>query len=273
MKTRPIATLFPLIALFALLAGAAPAMALGRAGYTMEVLVDGRPLTEQQARDRTYIEALRGREYSIRVTNHTGSRIAVALSVDGLNTIDARTTSPRDARKWILDPYDTIVLDGWQLSNHDARRFFFTTEDQSYGAWLGRTKNLGLISAAVFRERRARYETPEITGSVDSRERGAAAGPSARSEAERKAAPQAAEDFAATGIGRRLDHDVRRVHFDAEVNPAAVLELRYEYHDALVKLGVLPPPDAGRDDALARRERARGFRGGYCPDPFERGAF
>ena len=68
-----------------------------------------------------------------------------------------------------------------------------------------------------------------------------AAGEMERSE---KAMPQAEsspdDELAATGIGRELQHNVRRVAFEAEAKPAAVLELRYEYHDALVRLGVLP---------------------------------
>ena len=131
---------------------ALPVAAIERGSYSLEILVDGIPLTEYAARGKTYIEAREDREYSIRVTNDTGRRIAVALSVDGLNTIDAKTTSARRASKWILSPYQTITLDGWQTSESTARRFFFTTEKDSYGAWLGRTSNLGVISAAVFRE-------------------------------------------------------------------------------------------------------------------------
>jgi hypothetical protein len=77
------------------------------------------------------------------------------------------------------------------------------------------------------------------------------------------------EDLAATGIGRELEHRVRRVRFESESSPAAVLELRYEYRDALVRLGVLPPSYAWKEDPLHRRERARGFEDfDFAPDPF-----
>ena len=120
----------------------------------MEILIDGIPICEYPAWGKTYIEALKRREYSVRLRNRTAERIAIALSVDGLNSIDARTTTARDARKWVLGPYETITLDGWQVSSATARKFFFTTEEKSYGNWLGKTKNLGLIAAAVFREKR-----------------------------------------------------------------------------------------------------------------------
>ena len=63
----------------------------------MEILVDGSPLREYPARGTTYIEARKGKEYAVRLRNHTPERIAIALSVDGLNSIDAKTTRASDA--------------------------------------------------------------------------------------------------------------------------------------------------------------------------------
>lgn len=255
-------------------AAAVPLAAIERGPFSLEILVDGIPLEEFAARGKTYIEATEGREYSIRVTNHTARRIAVAVSVDGLNTIDAKTTTAGESSKWILSPYQTITLDGWQTSSTTARRFFFTTEEESYGAWLGRTTNLGVISAAVFRERIPDPPAPIVE--PRSREGGRAQGkkesrrmesaPSAGS-----AAPESelSDEMAATGIGRELDHRVRRVRFEAESSPAALIELRYEYHDTLVRLGVLPRPYAHDRRRLERRESARGFEGlEFAPDPF-----
>jgi hypothetical protein len=250
-----------LMPLLLLLAVAAPAAALEHGPYSIDILVDGRPLAEYAARGTTYIEALEGREYSIRLRNHTGLRIAVALSVDGLNTIDAKTTTARDASKWIIEPYGSITLDGWQTGATTARRFFFTTERDSYGAWLGKTKNLGVITAAVFREKRRQ---PAPTWFKEGK-------PSSKIRAAEPESLGLSDDMAATGIGRETRHDVRRIQFDAERHPAAVLEIRYEYHDALVKLGVLPSRYTCHEDPLARRERARGFEDmEFAPDPYGR---
>ncbi len=267
-----------------LLAAAGPAHALEQSPISMEILVDGIPLAEYAARNTTYVEAIEGREYTIRLENRTGGRVAVALSVDGMNTIDAKTTSAREASKWILQPYQTLLLDGWQTGPDTARRFFFTTEEKSYGAWMGKTQNLGIVSAAAFRERR-RDPVPihrplhkrrsELSGDAP----GAAEAPSRiEGEAsESKAAPLGrrpelqpppSDDLAATGIGQKFDHRVRRVRFEAESSPAAVMEIRYEYHDALVRLGVLPRSYARWEDPLERRERARGFEDfDFAPSP------
>src|SRR5438094_10505716 len=122
-------------------------------GFSVEVLIDGRPVTEYAARGRRYVEALQDAEYELRIHNPTSSRVAVALSVDGLNTIDARHSSAWDAHKWVIEPYGTISVRGWQMSSENARRFYFTTERDSYAAKLGQAANLGVISAVFFRER------------------------------------------------------------------------------------------------------------------------
>ena len=253
-----------------------PALAMSEDRYSMEILVDGRPMEEHAARGRTYLEALEGRDYSIRLRNRTGTRVAVALSVDGLNTIDARTTTPEEASKWILGPYQTIVIDGWQTGPSTARRFFFTSEDRSYGAWLGKTRNLGVIAAAFYKERPGLpapiWKEGEGADRPDGPMRDSSPSPgsreSVRSEAYGSPPP---DDNAATGIGREVGHSVRRVPFDAEPSPVAVLQVRYEYRDALVRLGVLrDEPPCG--DVLDRRESAQGFDGlEFAPDPYRRG--
>ena len=240
------------------------------AGYSMEVLVDGMPAAELPHGGRTYIEAGRGREYAVRLTNHTGARVAAALAVDGLNSIDAKRTTSREAAKWILGPYESIVIEGWQTSGATARKFFFTTEERSYGAWLGKTEDLGVISAAFFRERPGCFPRDfdsKMKRNEEAPPRAEARADAGASERQAQAAPK--DENAATGIGRELDHRVRQVEFDEEDAPAAVVSLRYEYRDSLVKLGVLPRFPV--DDPLARRERARGFEDtGWAPDPYRR---
>ena len=223
----------------------------GTGGFGLTVLVGDNP-REQYSHDGTlYVEALRGASYSLRLTNPTPYRVAVALSVDGLNTIDARHSDPRSARKWVLGPYESAVISGWQVNDRTARSFYFTGERHSYGAALGQTQNLGVIEAVYFRERR-----PKMSWY------------SPRSEAE--AAPPAAaqksdglsDDYAATGMGDRRRHEVESVDIELEPEPAASVRIRYEFRPQLVKLGVLP----SLTSPLQRREKARGFSE-YCPEP------
>jgi hypothetical protein len=252
-----------------------PVFADPSARPTMEVVVGGRRLPMYPARGTVYVEALKGREYSIRLRNPYPVRVAVALSVDGLNTIDARHTSAEDARKWVIEPYGTITISGWQTSLSHARRFEFATEERSYGAWLGKTSDLGIITAVFYRERPTGRVVP-ITrepGSVDEapadrRETKAAPPAPVPSGAAEAARAQAvgADEYAATGIGRRTDHAVRQVSLELESTPAASISIRFEFREQLVRLGVLPPRGLPADP-LDRRERARGFDAGFCPEP------
>jgi hypothetical protein len=236
----------------------------------MEVVVNGRPLTEYNGRGRTYVEAIDGAEYELRVRNSSPDRVAVALSVDGLNTIDARHTSASNASKWVIEPYQTITISGWQMSSERARRFYFTNERDSYGAKLGQTANLGVISAVFFRERRRVSPVtppPTYRGDKDSEQSMREEAPSAKSKGSsagrdyRSAQPVPDDEYAATGIGRSVQHDVRWVNMDLESNAAAEVTVRYEYYSALLRLGVVPRPR--EPYPLYRREDSRGF----SPEP------
>ena len=252
-------------------------------GFSVEVLVDGRPLTEYAARGRRYVEALENAEYELRIHNPTGARVAVALAVDGLNSIDARHTSAWDAHKWVIEPYGTIHVRGWQMSSENARSFYFTTERDSYAAKLGQTSNLGLITAVFFRERRPVTIMP-VTPSEPrppykeedrmSYPRAApeSAGESSRGQGSRdeqksaRSYPPPDDESAATGIGRSVRNDVQWIKMDLDSRPAGEITIRYEYRAALVRLGIIPR-DYPRPDVLDRRERAQGFEPRYCPQP------
>ncbi|MDT5062150.1 MAG: hypothetical protein QOH63_2609 [Acidobacteriota bacterium] len=250
-------------------------------GFEVEVLVNGYPLEEYAARGRHYVEALDGAEYELRIRNPLGQRVAVALSVDGMNSIDARRSSAWEASKWVIEPYQTITISGWQMSSSRARRFYFTTERDSYGAKLGQTANLGVISAVFFREREPvvivqpppprPYEDDGIDRN-ESRNKSEAPSSNGREGAGAQsksadAAPRPDDDYAATGIGRNVRNDVRWINLDLQSRPAGEVTIRYEYHDALVRLGIIPRPYP-RPDTLRRRERSTGFEDrAYSPEP------
>ena len=243
---------------------------LRRSGGTVEVVVNGSSRPQYAHRGRWYVEALKGREYAIRLHNPYPVRVAVALAVDGLNTIDARETTAAGARKWVLNPHQTVTISGWQTSSTEARRFEFTTEERSYGQALGKTANLGVISAVFFKERvtdRSRDSTNEYAGRQAPAETRAPAPQSSAPDKESTAAAERsrADEYAATGMGRRTDHAVTRVWLDLESTPAQTVAIRYEFRPQLVRLGILPRE--AESDPLARREGAEGFERGFAPVP------
>ncbi|HKG48424.1 MAG TPA: hypothetical protein VKB02_16925 [Pyrinomonadaceae bacterium] len=201
--------------------------------FELDVVVDGQPLNEYYSRGRTYVDAIQGAEYELRLRNNSADRVAVALSVDGLNTIDARHTSAWNASKWVIEPYQTITISDWQMSSERARRFYFTNERDSYGAKLGQTANLGVIAAVFFRERsRPVPITPEYPVRRDKME-------APQSQSVRRGD----KDNAATGIGRNVRNDVRWVDMELDSRAVGEVTIRYEYR-------------RGREDSR-----------GFCPEP------
>lgn len=260
-------------------------------GFEVQILVDGRSLDEYAAQGRSYVQAIPGAEYEVRVRNPLPYRVAVALSVDGLNTIDARHSSAWNASKWVIEPYGTINISGWQMSSERARQFYFTSERDSYGAKLGQTANLGVVSAVFFRERRPypvpvtppyprprpRYEEDgrgknsdaPAAGSAESSVDRSESAPSGGDYSARKGqvVPQPDDEYAATGIGRSVRNDVRWVNMELDSRPAAQVTIRYEYYPALVKLGIFPRLYP-HPDTLRRRESASGFEDRrFSPEP------
>jgi len=246
--------------------------------FEVQILVNGRPLEEYYARGKSYVEAIEGAEYEVRIRNPLPFRVAVALAVDGLNTIDARRTTAWNASKWVIEPYGTINITGWQMSSERARRFYFTSERDSYGAKLGKTSNLGVVSAVFFHERRpiVAPATPaprppyEEEGRRDNSPQAPTAGSRTEDSSKQRQgqiAPVPDDEYAATGIGRSVRNDVQWINLELESRPAAEVMIRYEYYSALVRLGIVPraytPPDP-----LRRREGATGFEDRrFSPEP------
>ncbi len=255
----------------------AAARAADERGFSVAILVDGMERPEYAARGAFYVEALRGRDYTLRITNPLPYRVAVALSVDGLDTIDAKHTDPLTASKWVLGPYETAVIPGWQVNGSTARRFTFTGERRSYGAWLGKTQDLGVVEAVFFRERVPEIRVPRpMPYDAPLREDAGAMGSAAPEQGARdkraaeapksQARPQLSDEYAATGMGGRTAHSVEQVTIDVVKEPVARIRIRYEYRPELVKLGVLPREIQPYRDPLERREHASGFAS-WCPEP------
>ncbi|MFN2532705.1 MAG: hypothetical protein ABR555_15550 [Pyrinomonadaceae bacterium] len=238
----------------------------------VDVVVNGRPLQKYVARGKMYVEAIDGADYELRIRNPLSQRVAVALSVDGLNTIDARHSSAWNASKWVIEPYETLTISGWQMSSRRARHFYFTGERDSYGAKLGQTANLGVITAVFYKERQrpprpimrsdGAQNTPEARES-DKQTNSGAAGVAQQ----REVMPKRNDDYAATGIGRSVDNDVVWTTMDLEPQPVSSDAIRYEFYSGLLRLGIIPRqrPDV---DPLRRREQSEGFEERrFSPEP------
>jgi len=79
------------------------------------------------------LTALLGRPYRIQLRNLTAGYIGVVVAVDGLNTNGNLPLFGNESdRKWILRPFQSVAISGWQVSSEEALQFEFATPSQSH---------------------------------------------------------------------------------------------------------------------------------------------
>jgi hypothetical protein len=229
----------------------------------------GQQLPVYRHRGDAWIAGTPGHRYGVRLTNASGERVLVVLSVDGVNAVSGETADPAQAG-YVLGPWQSTEIAGWRKSLRDVARFVFTDLPDSYAARTGRPDHVGVIGIAVFREAPAYVAPPApppaVAGGADhaaqaARAPAAAAQESAadgyRSEHDRRQAQRLG-----TGHGTREWAPVSRTAFErASHRPAQVTELRYDAPERLVALGILPRPHWRQPHA------PRAFPTGFVPDP------
>jgi len=110
---------------------------------------------------RTLVIGADGERYRLAIRNGTGARFEVVASVDGLDVIDGQPADP-NRRGYILDPYDTLVIDGFRQSNDQVAAFRFGAVGESYAARTSGDRNVGVIGVAIFAEKGAVWTPAEL---------------------------------------------------------------------------------------------------------------
>ena len=208
-----------------------------------------------------------GHRYAVRLTNTTGERVLVVLSVDGVNAVSGQTAAPSQAG-YVLGPWESTEIAGWRKSLDDIAQFVFTDLQDSYAARTGRPANVGVVGIAVFREYqppRPRY-APPLAAQEQARDSMAKSAPApappaaaSRAMAEADAMPQQL----GTGHGQREWAPVGQTTFQRmSTRPQQVSQVRYDDVNALVAMGVMPPPYAPY-----ARTSPRAFPQGFVVDP------
>ncbi|HUI92082.1 MAG TPA: hypothetical protein VLX68_07535 [Chitinivibrionales bacterium] len=233
-------------------------------GYNFESRVianDYGSFPEVRKNGRPWLQVQPGSEYSIVINNPLPVRVAVAVTIDGLNTIDGKRTTPEKAQKWMIDANSSLTLRGWQTDRGSLRRFIFTDQGNSYADWKGSRdnknyiRNLGVIGVAYFWNRAEldavlRPPTPFAQREEEcKKDKFLAGAPSAARSAAADESRQEKSSRAGTGMGNRENNNVVDVefHYDAGMyHTADVLTIYYEF--AQVPPRPLPFIDGGSDD-------------------------
>ena len=211
-------------------------------------------LPEYRHRGQAWVAGTPGHRYAVRLTNTTGERVLVVLSVDGVNAVSGETAAPSQAG-YVLGPWESAEIAGWRKSLDDIAQFVFTDLTGSYAARTGRPDNVGVIGIAVFRERQRRPLPPPLAASPQAKAAGASA--------DRAMASEAMPQRIGTGHGPREWAPVGQTTFERSSSaPQQLSQLRYDSVDALVALGVLP-----RHRLADAYNPPRAFPAGFVPDP------
>jgi len=236
---------------------ATAAAAFSMPAFAVGALVDlelvardrGEALPTYMHRGTTWVAGGPGSRYAVRLTNRSGARVLVVLSVDGVNAISGETAATGQTG-YVLGPWQTTEITGWRKSLTEAAAFYFTALTDSYAARTDRPDNVGVIGIAVFRERDLepawrRQRDAEAPVAQGAAEPSAAPAPSAKAAAR--------DERLGTGHGEREYAPTSTTTFErASDRPADRVRLRYDSVENLLAAGIVPRPR----------------RGTVAPDPF-----
>lgn len=212
---------------------------------------DGRPLETHTHRGLSFVAAREGTPYRIRLENHRATRVEVLLSVDGRDVISGTPAQPGRQRGYVVEPFGSVLVQGYRQSLDYVAAFQFVAPHQSYATTTGGDgSSHGHIQAAVFLERPTRRSvsgrTPlaapsprpaEVAPATSSARSDraqvleAAPSPSPSSSSDSKAAADEAPGLA-TGWGSAQVSVAQPVRFRRlhRYRPDAVIEVFYDAH-------------------------------------------
>lgn len=227
----------------ALLAGVCrPASAQPRVELTILDRDSGQALPEYAAHGQAWIAGTPGHRYAVRLRNHSGGRVLVVLSVDGVNAVSGQTADPAQAG-YVLGPWESAEIAGWRKSLQEVAQFVFTDLPDAYATRTGRPDHVGVIGIAVFGERRHALDRPYAASPPPAAVHGAAKAAAAESATADSAQGLAAPQRLGTGHGAREWAPVGSTRFvRASAHPQQLTQLRYDDRATLLALGVLPRP-------------------------------
>jgi hypothetical protein len=217
-------------------------------------------------RGASWVAGRPGSRYAVRLTNRSGARVLVVLSVDGVNAVSGETAAVGQTG-YVLAPYQSAEITGWRKNLSEAAAFYFTALPDSYAARTDRPDNVGVIGAAVFREREREPERrpfsraePEVSATDASRPRAAAPAAPAHAQAQAQAQGESVgsalranemskssgalrDERLGTGHGEREYAPTQHTAFDrATERPAETVRVRYDRYENLLASGVIRAP-------------------------------
>lgn len=133
---------------------------------SLEILVNGRPITQHKHNNRVYAEGRSGSEYSIKVKNDNDVSVYAIISVDGISVIDGLQAS-ENSIGFLIEKQSAITVPGWMITEKSAAKFKFSEIKNSYSEANNKdnVENIGVIGCIVIAEKVAekKYDLNELT--------------------------------------------------------------------------------------------------------------
>jgi hypothetical protein len=115
----------------------------------------GNPLPAWHHRGARWIAGTEGERYQVRISNHSARRIEAVVTVDGRDVLSGQVGNYRKQRGYVIDPYGSVVVDGFRQSMSHVAAFRFTGIENAYSTRMGTPQHVGVVGVAVFEEKAA----------------------------------------------------------------------------------------------------------------------
>jgi hypothetical protein len=99
-----------------------------------------------------FVAGKKGDRYHLRVTNRTGNRVEVVITVDGRDVISGKK-GDYSRRGYVLGPFGNAEIKGFRQNDSQVAAFRFSKKGGSYSSKKGTPENVGIIGVAVFNEK------------------------------------------------------------------------------------------------------------------------
>lgn len=101
----------------------------------------------------SYVLGEPGDRYNVRVSNPTSERVEVVVTVDGRDAVSGQVGDYVSQRGYLIEPWGSLVLEGFRRSLDEVAAFRFTDRSDSYSSRRGTPENVGVIGVAIFPEK------------------------------------------------------------------------------------------------------------------------
>lgn len=244
----------------------------------VEIIQNGKVLREHTHEGKKFIEVPSEGEYTIRLSNRSGSKRMAVLSVDGINVLDGEKAGYQGPG-YVLSPWQTAEIKGWRRSDSEVAAFKFDPKEASYSAQTGKgTANTGVIGVAVFDEKPRRLPLPvsDKWGKLRSVRRSLGSEVSAATDLRARSCvtndphpPDCLDEDIqdlGTSYGQRATMYTTTTTFDRMEQPSMVLSFQYALREKLIQWGVpvpepIPSPEAFPESAGPFVQAPPGWRG------------